>query len=67
MESSLEPKKWSTTNGRILALRGRTNLRESQFTEKQIAYALQGVELGTAVAEICRKLRVSEQTFYRLK
>ena len=42
-------------------------MKKSQFTEEQIAYALYEVELGTAVAEICRKLGVSEQTFYRWK
>jgi putative transposase len=40
-------------------------MKKSQFTEEQIAYALHEVELGAAVAEICRKLGVSEQTFYR--
>lgn len=46
--------------------------KEDQHEEKpvygeQIAYALHEVEVGTAVAEICRKLGVSEQTFYRWK
>jgi putative transposase len=30
-------------------------MKKSQFTEEQIAYGLHEVELGTAVAEICRK------------
>ena len=42
-------------------------MKKSQFTEEQIAYALHEVELGTPTAEICRKLGVSEQTFYRWK
>ena len=42
-------------------------MKKSQFTEEQIAYALHEVEVGTPVAEICRKLGVSEQTFYRWK
>ena len=42
-------------------------MKKSQFTEEQIAYALHEVELRTGVAEICRKLGVSEQTFYRWK
>jgi putative transposase len=42
-------------------------MKKSQFTEEQIAYALQDVEVGTAVAEICRELGVSEQTLYRWK
>ena len=42
-------------------------MKKTQFTEEQIAYALHEDEMGTAVAEICRKLGVSEQTFYRWK
>ncbi len=37
------------------------------FTEEQIVAALRRVEGGTPVAEVCRKLGVSEQTFYRWK
>lgn len=39
-------------------------MRKSRFTEEQIAYALRQVERGTPAAELCRKLGVSEQTFY---
>lgn len=42
-------------------------MRKSKFTEEQIAMALRQAEGGTPVAEICRKLQVSEQTFYRWK
>src|SRR5215207_826823 len=42
-------------------------MKKSQFTEEQIAYALHEVEVGTPVAEICRQIGVSEQTFYRWK
>jgi putative transposase len=42
-------------------------MKKSAFTEEQITYALRQVELGTPVAEVCRKLAVSEQTFYRWK
>ncbi|UCF68757.1 MAG: transposase [Acidobacteriota bacterium] len=42
-------------------------MRRSRFTDEQIAYALRQVETGTAVVEVCRKLGVSEQTFYRWK
>lgn len=31
-------------------------MKKSQFTEEKIAYALNEVESGTAVVEICRKL-----------
>lgn len=37
------------------------------FTEEQIAYALRQAEAGTPVLEVCRKLGVTEQTFYRWK
>jgi len=37
------------------------------FTEEQIVYALRQAEAGTPVLEVCRKLGVTEQTFYRWK
>jgi len=39
-------------------------MRKSRFTEEQIAYAMKQVELGLPVAELCRKMGISEQTFY---
>ena len=42
-------------------------MKRKRFTEQQIAYALRQAEGGTPVAEVCRKLGVSEQTFYRWK
>ena len=39
-------------------------MKRKRFTEEQIAYALRQAEGGTPVAEVCRKLGVSEQTFY---
>ncbi len=42
-------------------------MRKSKFTDEQIAYALHQVEAGTPPPEICRKLGISEQTFYRWK
>ena len=42
-------------------------MKKGTFTEEQIAYALRQAETGTPVADICRKLGVSEQTFYRWK
>ena len=41
--------------------------RKSQFTEEQIIRALKEVEVGAKPADVCRKLGVSEQTFYRWK
>jgi putative transposase len=42
-------------------------MKRSKFTESQIVFALQQAETGTAVAEVCRKLGVSEATFYNWK
>jgi putative transposase len=35
-----------------------------RFTDEQVAFALRQAEAGTAVGEICRKMGVSEATFY---
>lgn len=37
-------------------------MRKSKFSEEQIALALRQSEAGTAVAEICRKLGISQGT-----
>ncbi len=37
------------------------------FSEEQIVYALRQAEAGTPIVEVCRKLGVTEQTFYRWK
>ena len=42
-------------------------MKKSKFTEQQIAFALQQAEGGTAVGEVCRKMGISEATFYRWK
>jgi putative transposase len=42
-------------------------MKTSKFTDEQIALALRQAEAGTPVGEICRKLGISEQTFYRWK
>jgi putative transposase len=42
-------------------------MKKSTFTDEQIVYALRQVGAGTPVAEVCRKLGISEQTFYRWK
>jgi putative transposase len=42
-------------------------MRKSRVTEEQIAMALRQAEAATAVGDICRKLEISEQTFYRWK
>jgi len=42
-------------------------VKRSRFTEQQIAFALKQQELGVAVEEICRKLGISDATFYNWK
>jgi len=39
-------------------------VKRSKFTEQQIAYALKQAELGTPVEEVCRKMGISDATFY---
>jgi putative transposase len=42
-------------------------MKKSKFTEAQIVFALQQAESGVTVAEVCRKLGISEATFYAWK
>ena len=42
-------------------------MKKSRFTEEQIAYALRLAESGTAVADVCRQIGVSEATYYTWK
>ncbi len=42
-------------------------MKRKRFTEAQIAFALRQAESGTPVAQIIRKMQVSEPTFYRWK
>jgi putative transposase len=42
-------------------------VKRSRYAAEQIAFALRQAESGTPVLEVCRKMGVSEQTFYRWK
>ena len=42
-------------------------MKKSNYTEEQIAFALKQAELGAPISELCRKLGIAEQTFYRWK
>jgi putative transposase len=40
-------------------------MRPSRFTEDQIVQALRQVKAGTPAVQVCRKLGITETTFYR--
>ena len=42
-------------------------MKKTRHTEEQIAFALKQAETGATVAEVCRKMGVSEATFYNWK
>jgi putative transposase len=42
-------------------------MKKSKFTEAQIVFALRQSETGVNVPEICRKMGISEATFYNWK
>lgn len=42
-------------------------MKKSKFTEAQIVFALKQAETGVSVQEVCRKMGVSEATFYNWK
>jgi putative transposase len=42
-------------------------MKRKRFLEEQIAFALRQAESGTTIEEICRKMGISEPTFYRWK
>lgn len=39
-------------------------MKKSRLTEEQIVFALKQAELSTTVPEVCRKLGISDTTFY---
>lgn len=42
-------------------------MKRKRYSDEQIAFALRQAEAGTPVEEICRRMGVSEPTFYRWK
>jgi putative transposase len=42
-------------------------MKKSKFTEAQIVFALRQVETGTTVDEVCRKIGITQATFYNWK
>jgi putative transposase len=41
--------------------------RKTTFTEEQITFALRQAEAGLPVEDVCRKLGISQATFFRWK
>ena len=42
-------------------------MKSSRYSPEQVAFGLRQAEDGVPVAEVCRKMGISEQTFYRWK
>ncbi len=42
-------------------------MKKTRYTEEQIAFALEQAETGALVAEVLRRIGISERTFYRWK
>ncbi|WP_438272940.1 IS3 family transposase [Zobellia uliginosa] len=42
-------------------------MRRSKYSESQIVFAIKQVETGTRIQEVCRKMGISEATFYNWK
>jgi putative transposase len=42
-------------------------MKRSKFTEAQIVFALRQADTGVKVTEVCRKMGISEATFYNWK
>ena len=42
-------------------------MKKTKFTEAQIIFALRQAETGVSVSEVCRKMGISDATFYNWK
>jgi putative transposase len=42
-------------------------MKSSRYSPEQVAFAMRQAESGTSVPEVCRKMGITEQTFYRWK
>ncbi len=42
-------------------------MKKTRYSAEQITFAMRQAESGTPVSEVCRKMGISEQTFYRWK
>ena len=42
-------------------------MKSSRYSAEQVAFAMRQADSGTPVPEVCRKMGIAEQTFYRWK
>ena len=42
-------------------------MKKSQYSPEQMGFAMSSAEQGASVLEFCRKMGVSERTYYRWK
>jgi len=42
-------------------------MKKTRYPPEQITFALRQAESGTPVSDVCRKMGIAEQTFYRWK
>jgi len=42
-------------------------MKSSRYSPEQVAFAMRQAESGSPVPEVCRKMGIAEQTFYRWK
>jgi putative transposase len=42
-------------------------MKSSRYSPEQVAFVMRQAESGTPVPEVCRKMGIAEQTFYRWK
>lgn len=42
-------------------------MKKTKYADQQIAFALKQAETGTRAAEVCRKMGISEATYYNWK
>ncbi len=42
-------------------------MKRSKYSESQIVFAIKQAETGTRIQEVCRKMGISEATFYNWK
>src|SRR5690606_30529760 len=52
---------------KCLTLNNYLLMRRSKYSESQIVFAIKQAETGTRIQEVCRKMGVSEATFYNWK